>query len=123
MNKHAKITNRMLTNEKRNRDGEQTAEESFGGCRGLESDETGALLAVSLANDARCCNHLLKKQICIVQCAKGISYSAARLRFIAVTKKKFHRLHERKRLSRYKKVKPQGFFSKRVERVALRTCA
>jgi hypothetical protein len=114
----------MLTNEKRNRDGEQTVEESFGGCRGLESDKTGTLLAVRLANDARCCNHLLKKQIYTVQCAKGITYSVATLRFFtAVTRKKFHRLHEKKRLSRYKKAKSQSFFSKLVEREALRTWA
>ncbi len=118
LNKHAKITNRVLT--KGDRGG--TVEESFGGCRGLESDETEALLAVSPANDARCCNRLLKKQMYIAQRAKGTSYPVTTLRVFMVTGKS-HNLHDRKRLSRYKKEKSQSLFSKRVARVALRTCA
>ncbi len=59
----------------------------------------------------------------LFKCAKGISYTVATLRLFTVTKKKFHRLHERKRLSQYKKEKSKSLFSKRVARVALRTCA
>ena len=63
-----------------------------------------------------------KKQTNVVECAKGTSYPVATLRVLTVTNK-FDRLHGRKRLSRYKKEKCRSTFSKRVERVALHTCA
>ena len=65
---------------------------------------------------------LEKKQTSIVQCAEGTSYPVATLRVCTVAKK-FDRLHDRKPLSRCKKEKNQSTFSKRVARVALRTCA
>jgi hypothetical protein len=119
------MQNQVLTKVERNRDGERTVEESFGGCIGLETDETEALLAVSPANDARTSNRLDKKKIHIAQRAKGASYPVATLRVLTVARKKSHRLHHRKRLSRYKKEKSQSTFSKykRVAGVVLRTCA
>ena len=65
---------------------------------------------------------LEKKQTSIVQCAEGTSYLVATLRVFTVANEA-DRLHDRRRLSRYKKEKNQSTFSKRVARVALRTCA